>query len=71
MSDRDYVKIIKKLNVILENQGQSGNWDYDEYMHGMYNGMEFILSCIEGREFNYKDAPSVWGKDKDDAVGVR
>jgi hypothetical protein len=26
----------------------------DDYFTGMYNGMEFIISCISGEEPNYK-----------------
>jgi hypothetical protein len=38
-------------------QGSPGNYDQDEYMRGMYNGMELILATFEGREPVYKDAP--------------
>ena len=33
---------------------------HDGYMHGMYNGMEFILSIIEEREPVFLDAPEKW-----------
>lgn len=44
-------------------QGESGNWNYSPYMHGMFNGMELMLATLEGREPNYKDAPEHWLED--------
>lgn len=41
-------------------QGASGNWDYDPYMHGLYNGMEFMLSLVEEREPFLRSAPKKW-----------
>ena len=44
---------------MLDIQGQKGNYDYDEYMLGLYNGMECIIALFETREPNYisgKDA---------------
>lgn len=45
---------------LLTVQGMPGNWDYDPYMHGMYNGMELILAVVEGRETAFRSAPGVW-----------
>ena len=45
---------------MLEVQGRSGNWDCDPYMHGLYNGMEFMLSMIEQREPQFRNAPKKW-----------
>ena len=53
-------KLLQSLKDMVELQGRSGNWDYDEYMHGMYNGMEFMLSMIENREPIYKSKPEKW-----------
>lgn len=38
---------------MLDIQGQKGNYDYDEYMLGLYNGMEYIIALFETREPNY------------------
>lgn len=43
---------------LLRIQGNDGNWNYDQYMHGMYNGMECVIATLEGRVANYKDAPT-------------
>lgn len=44
---------LKCSKEMLEIQGQKGNYDYDEYMLGLYNGMEYIISLFETREPNY------------------
>lgn len=35
-------------------QGSSGNWDYDEYMRGMYNGIECALATMQGKDPIYR-----------------
>lgn len=44
-----YEKSMIIANEMLELQGQKGNYDYDEYMLGLYNGMEYIVSLLEVR----------------------
>ena len=53
---------LQKLKELLAVQGQDGNWNYCEYMRGMYNGMELAVALMEGREPNYRDASDM-GKD--------
>lgn len=59
----------KPRNVILREmrdvQGSNGNWNYNPYMHGMYNGMEYALALIEDRDPDFKDAPEKWLSDKE------
>ena len=38
---------------MLDIQKKKGNYDYDEYMLGLYNGMEYIIALFETREPNY------------------
>jgi hypothetical protein len=38
----------EKIRDLLGVQGASGNWDYDPYMLGLYNGLELALSILEG-----------------------
>lgn len=45
---------IIKANELLEVQGSPGNWDFDDYMRGMYNGMEYMVALAEGREPIFK-----------------
>ena len=54
---RGYTITIRNLRDI---QGRSGNWNYDPYMHGMFNGLELALSVAEDREPDFRNAPPVW-----------
>lgn len=56
-------KLIEGMRDLMKVQGYDGNWNYDPYMHGMYNGMELMLAMVEGREPVYRDAPEVWQAD--------
>jgi hypothetical protein len=51
---------VAKMQEMLEVQGSDGNWNYDPYMHGMYNGMEYMLSMVESREPVFREAPKKW-----------
>ena len=44
---------LKCSKEMLERQGQKGNYDYDEYMLGLYNGTEYVIAIFETREPNY------------------
>jgi len=48
------------MRQMLEVQGQYGNWNYDSYMHGLYNGMEYMVALAEKREPKFRDAPEIW-----------
>lgn len=54
---------IPKMKEMLALHGSHGNWNFDPYMHGLYNGMEFMLSIAEGREPVFREAPKVWVAD--------
>lgn len=51
---------LEQAEKIHEIQGMPGNWNYDPYMHGMYNGMELIIATIKGTEPRFKEAPEIW-----------
>ena len=44
---------LKCSKEMLDIQGQKGNYDYDEYMLGLYNGMEYTIALFETREPNF------------------
>ena len=44
---------LKCSKEMLDIQGQKGNYNYDEYMLGLYNGMEYIIALFETREPNF------------------
>ena len=47
---KQYEKSMGIANEMLELQGRDGNYNYDSYMLGLYNGMEYIISLLEVRE---------------------
>jgi len=51
---------IESVRHMRDVQGYDGNWNYDPYMQGLYNGLEFALSLLEVREPQFKDAPETW-----------
>lgn len=48
---------------MLEVQGRDGTWNYDPYMLGLYNGMEYSLALMEDREPIFRDAPDKFLRD--------
>jgi len=54
---------LEAMKESLKIQGYDGNWNYDSYMHGMYNGMELMLAFAENREPNFREKPKQWSKD--------
>lgn len=62
-------ELVAKMKEMLEVQGGDGNWNYDSYMHGMYNGMEYMLSMVESREPVFRAAPKKWSS-KRELVGL-
>jgi hypothetical protein len=53
-------KLVQDLRNMVEAQGRNGTWNYDPYMQGLYNGLEFALSIMEKREPRFRDAPEQW-----------
>lgn len=47
-------KILKQANDVLNLQTEEGNYNYDRFMLGVYNGMEAIVSLFEQREPKFK-----------------
>lgn len=45
---------VNKLRDVKEVQGYQGNWNYDNYMCGLYNGLELAMCIIENREPEFK-----------------
>jgi hypothetical protein len=48
---------LTKLKELLAVLGSDGNWNYDDYMRGMYNGMELAVATFEGRPPVYREHP--------------
>lgn len=64
----ELVKVISALDDIVKIQTSDGNWNYDQYMHGMANGLILALHIAKDEEGDppYLDAPEEWLKDKPD-----
>ena len=60
----DIEKKLKDANNCLATQGTEGNWNANDYMLGMFNGMELIISILEGREPEYRDLRSKESEEK-------
>ena len=48
---------LKQLREVHATQSRDGCWDIDDYMLGLYNGLELALSIAENRECRYKQRP--------------
>lgn len=48
---------LERIKDCRDIQGQDGNWNYDPYMRGLYNGLELALSIEEDRSPEYKEQP--------------
>lgn len=48
---KDRLHILKQTHKL---QAMDGNWNCDEYCCGQYNGLEFAIATLEGREPNYR-----------------
>ena len=45
---------LASVNELLAVQGSRGNWNADDYMCGLYNGMELTIALLEGREPEFR-----------------
>lgn len=51
-----------EIRNIIQIQGTNGNWDWDPYMLGLYNGLELAFAMLEDRPPVFKTKPKVWRK---------
>lgn len=56
---KEYEHHLKISKEMLDLQRQDGNYNYDNYMLGLYNGMEYIMSLFEVREPIFKDGKNI------------
>ena len=66
VKEQEIEKLIGDLRNVAEAQGQKGCWDYDQYMLGLFNGLELALAIFEKREPQYRELPSHPVKDLED-----
>ncbi len=54
-------KELQDLQNLIDIQSQDGNWNWDEYNHGMLNGMILAQALMMGMtEPEFVDPPKVW-----------
>ena len=51
---------IARLQALTNVQCSDGNWNCNSYMHGMANGMIYIMAMMKNEEPKYLKAPDVW-----------
>jgi hypothetical protein len=59
-----YIEKLQILKEMTEIQCTDGNWNYNEYMLGLANGMIYAISIFENKDPKYLKAPKVWKRDK-------
>lgn len=60
---REYQQAVEALRSQITVQATNGNWDYDEYMRGMLNGMLCAMSNFDGKDPQYKEELPSWRKE--------
>ena len=45
---------LKRIKDLRDIQAQDGNWDANDHMLGMYNGLEIALAILENREPDFR-----------------
>lgn len=66
MKKKSIKQRIKDLDAVIKVQCSDGNWNYDEYMHGLANGLlvaQAIIKATEIQHVNLLTAPKKWLKD--------
>ena len=59
---------LENLRELVSLQCSNGNWNYDEYMFGLANGLMLGLSTIEASDYKPLSAPEKWLRDRKDKV---
>lgn len=54
---RTWVEKLSDLKLMVDAQGRDGLWNKNEYLLGLYNGMEFALAIMEEREPKLRKLP--------------
>jgi len=63
--ENDIEHRLKKLQDLIDIQASDGNWNYDNYMHGLLNGMYLARSVFDDNYPGFKDPPNLFIKDKE------
>lgn len=63
-----YDRMLEALIDATNDQCSDGNWNHDQYMHGMANGLIFACSCFGKGIPEYLEKPDVWLEDLPDPI---
>lgn len=55
--EADNNNLIEEMRKLIEIQGREGNWNFDPYMQGLFNGMELMLATAERRGPQFRTLP--------------
>lgn len=59
MNKEEFEKMLENANKLKSIQGSNGNFNFDNYMLGLYNGIETIIAIFEKRKPEYIDGHNV------------
>jgi hypothetical protein len=57
-----------KVDQAVDEVGQDGNWDWDPYMLGLYNGLVYAQALLDNKEPIYRDRPETGFKCNDATI---
>ena len=63
-------KLLNKIKEQLKTLSIDGNWNYDDYSLGVYNGLERAVAILEQRNPNYRNESMLLHKGKDECVRI-
>lgn len=76
LSERDFIFLMRQVEQLqelesrikvaqdlIDIQGANGNWNYDAYMLGMYNGMVLIHSIYNDTKADLREVPDSFIRD--------
>lgn len=55
--DSERKTVREQIQSVLNVQGRGGNWNYNSYMRGMFNGIELCRAIMDGDGPKYRDSP--------------
>ena len=60
MTKRTIEDAIEELQNLLDTQTSDGNWNHDNYNHGMANGMLLAMSILKDSTPEFLNAPDIF-----------
>jgi len=73
MKNKEIIKtemLLNKIKEQLQTLSIDGNWNYDSYSLGVYNGLERAVAILEQRNPNYRNESMLLHKEKVECVRI-